>query len=257
MKITQNQTFHKLTVIGDGQRSSDGHYQCQCRCECGHEFPVRPKYLIEGTTTQCRYCTRKNPPGRKHGMKWSREYTCWQQMKDRCLNPNSYMFSHCGGRGISIFPEWISDFSAFYRDVGPRPEGTSLDRINNDGNYEPGNVRWATRSEQARNKRNNRYLESHGKRLTIGDWAKSLGISQQSIYRHLKKGKSFDWIVAHFSDPSYENPCRSKDLTYEGVTQSILRWSQDLGVFPHSIRNHLNKGRPFEWIVKRLRDSKL
>lgn len=90
----------------------------------------------------------------KHGMINTPEYQAWSAMKDRCLNPKSSNYPRWGGRGIKVHPEWAGDFMAFYLDVGPRPTPKhSLDRIDNDGNYEPGNVRWATKKEQADNRR--------------------------------------------------------------------------------------------------------
>jgi hypothetical protein len=91
----------------------------------------------------------KPGPKSDHDMKGSPEYNSWAMMKQRCLNPEATGYERYGGLGISIWPEWADSFSAFYRDLGPRPAGTSLDRYPDPaGNYEPGNVRWATRAQQ-------------------------------------------------------------------------------------------------------------
>jgi len=89
----------------------------------------------------------------KHGMTYSREYKSWEAMKTRCYNKKYTFYKSYGGRGISVCSKWKNSFEQFYKDMGPRPIGTSLDRVNNDGHYEPSNCRWATRSQQNTNQR--------------------------------------------------------------------------------------------------------
>jgi hypothetical protein len=95
---------------------------------------------------------RKTGPKTDHDMAGGPEYRSWEMMKQRCLNPNSTGYARYGGLGITVWPEWVRSFRAFYEHIGPRPEGTSLDRYPDPaGNYEPGNVRWATRAQQNSN----------------------------------------------------------------------------------------------------------
>ena len=94
---------------------------------------------------------------------------------------------------------WREDFCAFLRYMGLRPEGCSLDRIDSNGNYEPGNCRWATRSQQDRNKRNNRYLEFEGKRMVLADWAAELGIDKGALGRKLRSGLTLERLFAQES----------------------------------------------------------
>lgn len=123
--------------------------------------------------------------------KRSPTYISWESMKRRCRDNAVECYPRYGGRGITICAEW-SSFKAFLRDMGPRPAGTSLDRIDNNGNYEPGNCRWATIEEQGRNKRNNRYATLNGETMLVSDWAKRLGMHYTGVILRLK-----NWPIEH------------------------------------------------------------
>lgn len=127
-----------------------------CRCDCGKEINVLARNLITGNTTSCGCVAIEL---RTVHDKWgTKVYKVWDNMKSRCTNPKSTGFENWGGRGIKVCDEWVHSFDAFYDYVSKLPHfgesGRSLDRIDNDGNYEPNNVRWATRKEQNTNKRN-------------------------------------------------------------------------------------------------------
>lgn len=113
------------------------------------------------------------------------EYSAWSALVRRCTNPNNPCYRDYGGRGISVCAEWRS-YDRFLLDVGKRPSPKhSIDRIDNNGDYEPGNVRWATQSEQNRNTRRTRYITAFGKTQTLGDWAREVGIAQQTLIARL------------------------------------------------------------------------
>lgn len=122
------------------------------RCDCGVE-----KEIWAANVYECGVCSHQGQrrPSREFGSTAQPiEYATWQSMKQRCLNPKLRSWGRYGGRGISVAPEWLTDFSAFFRHIGPRPSPMhSIDRINNDGNYEPGNVRWVNPMQQAENRR--------------------------------------------------------------------------------------------------------
>lgn len=118
------------------------------------------------------------------------EYMIWSGLRQRVLNADSRSYPRYGGRGIGICKEWDS-FETFLADMGPRPSLLhSLDRKDNNGDYEPGNCKWSTKAEQANNRRDNRHIEFGGKKQNISQWAKELGISKYRIYQRLNNGYS-------------------------------------------------------------------
>jgi hypothetical protein len=119
------------------------------------------------------------------------EYNTWCQIKRRCLNSNDTAWPNYGGRGITICDKWAESFEAFFNDVGPRPSRKhSIDRLNNDGNYEPGNVRWATQREQMQNTRRNRYVTLNGETKTVMEWSRVTGVHFNTIRARLNRGLS-------------------------------------------------------------------
>jgi len=142
--------FGKLFVLSFSELR-DKKARWWCRCECGNTSEVVSQSLRIGATRSCG-CYQRTWK-KTHGMSYTRTYGSWSAMRDRCTKPNARGYKHYGGRGITICDEWRRSFEAFYRDVGPRPEGKSIDRIDNDGNYEPANCKWSTPSEQNYNRR--------------------------------------------------------------------------------------------------------
>ena len=141
----------------------------------------------------------------KHGMSRSREYRSWTAMKQRCCNPGASYYSDYGGRGIRVCDEWLDDFAAFYAYVGPCPEpGYSIHRIDNDGNYEPGNVGWASPLEQGRNSRKNRILEYDGRSQCMTAWAEEIGMDARTFRGRLYRGWSLERVM--------NTPARSKNI---------------------------------------------
>lgn len=133
------------------------HYRLY-KCSCGKEFLARDNNVKTGNTVSCGCLVaatmRKNRKDRYvHGRCDSAEYISWDCMIQRCTNPKASHFDNYGGRGIKVCLEWLNSFKCFFEDMGVRPEGRTLDRIDNDGNYTPDNCRWATKKEQSANTR--------------------------------------------------------------------------------------------------------
>lgn len=123
---------------------------------------------------------------RKHGLSKSREYFVWRAMLSRCYNPNVVGYHNYGARGITVHPRWVK-FENFFADMGPRPRGGTIERIDNNGPYSLRNCRWATRQEQGQNKRNSRLLTHKGRSQTMAEWARELGINPAGLLYRLRK----------------------------------------------------------------------
>lgn len=148
--------FGKLLVLGRAKDGNRGEVKWICACDCGEKAEIRGMHLRNGKTKSCGCLTVKKTINRmtKHGMARTPEYTAWKNMKRRCYAPGSTNYKNWGGRGIAVCDSWLKSFDNFYKDMGDRPSPShSLDRIDNNGDYNKSNCRWATPDEQSVNKR--------------------------------------------------------------------------------------------------------
>lgn len=153
--IVLDVTTPYVWVSKDGTETQR-HERLSCQCDCGKIKPVRKQYLTRGTSRSCGCLERELSRARatKHGYCGTKEYNAWIEMKRRCLNPNFNGYAYYGGRGITIQDSWMEDFENFFNDVGEAPSDEfSLDRIDSNGHYTKGNVKWSTRSDQNKNQR--------------------------------------------------------------------------------------------------------
>lgn len=179
--------FGKLQVLWPTGRKGVQKKICWlCQCDCGTIKNIQGRYLLRGTIS-CG-CLQKEIHT-KHGMTDSSEYRSWCHIKGRCYNPKDKKYYRYGGRGIKMCERWKNSFETFYEDMGPKPgKGCSINRINNNGNYEPGNCEWATAKEQANNRRTNRQITFNNKTQTLAQWAKEVNMSHSVIFHRLKLG---------------------------------------------------------------------
>lgn len=191
MKDETGNVYGKLTVLGYAGKSLKSHTGSywNCRCECGTELVVVGVTLRNGKTRSCSAGCGMTT----HGMKGTPEYRCWNDMKARCGNPDHSGFSGYGERGIRVCDQWLESFDNFFDDMGTRPfNGASIGRIDNDGNYEPGNVRWETGEQQHNNKRTSHYITHDGITLTVTQWARRIGIHPNTLFERLSDGWSVE-----------------------------------------------------------------
>lgn len=231
----------RLTVISFSH--SDGtSLWWNCSCSCGGQIRVRA-YAIRGYTRSCG-CLRREASAihaktmnRSHGLGKPPEYAVWANMLQRCTNPKNRSYKRYGGRGIKVCDRWLK-FENFYADIPRRPSPIhSLDRYpDNNGDYEPGNVRWATDSEQAHNKTNNVNLTYLGETHCLTEWARILGIPLPTLHNRLRVG----WSVEETLGTPSNNP--DMLLTHEGWTLSITEWAKILGVKKRTIYSRIKRG---------------
>ena len=176
-------TYHRLTAVSPAGKD------WLWRCECGTEKIIPAANVKNGNTKSCGCFNTERLKERftKHGMIDTPEYSTWGSMKDRCKRHSRYK-----NRGITVCDRWLESFENFYADMGDRPEGTSIDRIDNDKGYEPGNCRWATSKEQSRNKGWNIWVEYQGREWNLKDLGEWSGVGYQTLYQRHKAGVTGD-----------------------------------------------------------------
>lgn len=191
----QGETFGQLSVIAKTGRTQKT-VQWLCQCSCGTEHTTSTGNLMKGLVTSCgclqRRITSERSKTHGEGTKATEttEHRIWRAMLRRCRNAKCAAFKDYGGRGITVCERWLQ-FSAFLEDMGRRPQGKTLDRENNNGNYEPANCRWADRKTQAINSRHARMFTVNDRTMCLRDWSRETGIPPSTIKRRLGRGLSF------------------------------------------------------------------
>lgn len=186
--------FGQITLVSIVESPRRGTFWL-CRCDCGNEVVKYAGHIRAG---QAKSCGCVKGAHRTHQMSGSSEYRAWDNARSRCYRENDRKYPTYGGRGVRMCEAWRQSFEAFIADMGKKPTSLhTLDRINNDGNYEPSNCRWATRTEQNNNRSFNRHLMLNGELLTVAQAARAVGLPHATILHRLDAGKSDEEAVRH------------------------------------------------------------
>jgi hypothetical protein len=193
--IAIGEVFGRLTVVAIAPSATKWHRRFLCRCSCGRTKTVFGTNLVRGRTQSCgclqKERTRDAQTEHGHTADDSKtpEYAAWSNIIQRCTNKARKDYARYGGRGIRVCKRWVNSFEHFLADVGRRPSDKhSIDRIENDGHYEPGNVRWVIEATQQRNKRSSRFLEYKGERVNLGVLAARHGMGANILWSRLREG---------------------------------------------------------------------
>ncbi len=191
--------------------------------------------------------------GHSRGHRTTPEYTAWIHMINRCYSPSNKRYRHYGGRGIRVCDRWRESFASFFSDIGPRPVGKfTLDRVNNDGDYEPSNCRWTTYSVQNRNHRRNRTLTMSGETLCLKDWANKYHIDYTTFRRRMESGfapqlaltmdsaADGGWHAIRLREKTSTRTTRK--IIYLGRTQTVQQWAAEFGRSGKTVNARLKAG---------------
>ncbi len=236
--------FGRLLVIrrAENKRNRTAYW---CKCDCGKECIAIGMELTRGSTKSCG-CLKKELAHKmgagtaKHRMHGSRIYKIWIAIRQRCNCKSARNYHNYGGRGIKLCTEW-DDFMNFYNWAMSHGYNDSLtiDRIDVNGNYEPSNCRWADDLTQHNNRRDNVFLEFHGKKMTIAEWAKKIGIPYPTLRGRLGRG----WPVEKaLTTPSSTN----RSFSYQGKTMGLAAWGRETGIGSGTLWARLQTGWSFE-----------
>lgn len=179
--------------------------------------------------------------GHKSGAGASPTYNSWRSIIGRCCNPNQQSYQSYGAKGLTMCPRWRESFANFLADMGERPPGTSIDRIDNSKGYAPDNCRWSTPNEQARNRAFARLIVWNGEAKCCAAWAEQYGIPCSVMRKRLAEG----WSMERATSTPVKPPMR--EIEFMGERKSVTDWARSLGIHPKTFSNRINRG----WAIDR------
>lgn len=200
MKYTKNiigNRYGRLTVMLDCGVNKKGSKVYVTVCDCGESKAIVGSYMISGKTQSCGCLKRELTQSRMttHGDTHSPTYVSWLSMRNRCLDSSHKAYANYGGKGIRIDDLWL-DYCNFLKDMGSRPNGMTLDRIDNSKGYSKDNCRWATRAEQNRNYNKNVNVTYNGKTQCLKDWATEVGAEYKLFWQRFKSGWTIEQLLS-------------------------------------------------------------
>lgn len=232
------QVFGRLTVLRNIPTPGKSGSKWQCLCSCGEIREVMSQPLRNGMTKSCGCLNREMciKMATTHGQ-WNHPlFKTWEGMVARCTQSQNKDWLRYGGRGIKVCDSWLESPEKFFEDMGTRPHRASLDRIDVNGNYEPGNCRWATTMEQGSNKRSNSFFNIGGELLHLAEVSRRYNIAEATFSRRIKTGMSTEDAVGIAVRPI------NQMLTIDGVSKNFPAWAKHAGITVATIRNRLRKG---------------
>lgn len=195
-------TGHRFGRLVGVEYAGGGRWRC--KCDCGRTVDVITSNLNKGNTASCG--CRLTESRIKHGMSGTKVHAVWKSMVFRCHNPKDRSFHNYGGRGITVCTEWRESFSQFIADMGLRPDGFDIDRIDNNKGYGPDNCRWVSRKRNLNNRRNNRRIQFNGQSRTIAQWADALGINYRTLNNRINRGWPIERALTEGAKASFTIP---------------------------------------------------
>lgn len=221
--------FGKLTVLSRLE-SRRGMGFWLCRCDCGNEREVQTGHLRQCHTQSCG-CLHTEKAHRTHGLSNSPEYGVWAAMKRRCYNPRVPGWKWYGGKGIQVCERWRTSFASFLTDMGPRPAGMTLERLDGNGNYEPSNCAWRSRKEQANNTSGNYRFTAGSETKTLAEWSDATGIPAARIRARLTKlGMTGEEAIRDVKLRGDGTRTAQQLYTHGGKTMTLGDWAVETGL---------------------------
>ena len=241
--------FHNITIIGYQKGHKYGCWQCQCIC--GY-ISYRKGSFFKDEKYSCIKChnkTIKKPI--KHGMSKTSMYYTFSNMKTRCYDKGSKQYKDYGGRGIRICERWLNKengFENFMIDMGPKPSKVhTVERKDNNGNYEPENCYWGTRKEQNNNTRRNHYVEYDGKKQTLIQWSEEYGINYDILERRINQ-ENWSFEKAIMAPIRKLRKREQRKIEFNGKNQTITEWAKELNINPQTLFSRILESK---WTIEK------